>query len=175
MLYIIVPAIVAFYSWYAGFFSKPYTDMVGKLPTSGTYRSRRTSTIQKIIIHHSAMDPKLPIRHIADYHTKPEPQGRGWPGIGYHFVITQDGTVYRTNPVDRISYHVSGHNTNSIGICMHNTLQHYPPPRRQLYATRALIRKLRRDHPTIQETPIFHNELSSTECPGRFVTKDMFK
>ena len=64
------------------------------------------------MIHHSATDDGSPEAY-ARYHV----QTRGWPGIGYHFVIQKDGGIYQTNRLDTISYHVSGQNTNSIGIC----------------------------------------------------------
>lgn len=43
---------------------------------------------------------------------------RGFVMIGYHYVITRDGTVQIGRPVNTIGAHVEGHNANSIGICM---------------------------------------------------------
>ena len=43
---------------------------------------------------------------------------RGWSGIGYHYVIREDGTVDRGRPEYWIGSHVAGHNMNSLGICM---------------------------------------------------------
>ena len=43
--------------------------------------------------------------------------GRGWEGIGYHYVILEDGTIQKGRWVDYMGAHVKGHNLNSIGIC----------------------------------------------------------
>ena len=43
---------------------------------------------------------------------------RGWAGIGYHYVIREDGTVERGRPDYWVGSHVAGHNANSLGICL---------------------------------------------------------
>lgn len=43
---------------------------------------------------------------------------KGWLKIGYHFVITRDGTLQKGRDLDEVGAHVAGHNHNSIGICM---------------------------------------------------------
>lgn len=43
---------------------------------------------------------------------------RGWSGIGYHYVIVEDGTVQAGRPHYWPGAHVKGHNTNSLGICL---------------------------------------------------------
>lgn len=37
-------------------------------------------------------------------------------GLGYHYIIFEDGTIFRQNPIDRVANHCRGHNANSIGI-----------------------------------------------------------
>ncbi|MEE4013917.1 peptidoglycan-binding domain-containing protein [Roseibium sp. FZY0029] len=46
-------------------------------------------------------------------------KARGWSGVGYHFFIKKDGTVQTGRPIEKIGAHVAGHNTGSIGICLH--------------------------------------------------------
>ena len=41
----------------------------------------------------------------------------GWSDIGYHYVIYRDGSIHLGRDVDKIGSHISGHNSNSIGIC----------------------------------------------------------
>lgn len=36
--------------------------------------------------------------------------------LGYHFIIFEDGTVFRMNPLAVVANHCKGHNANSIGI-----------------------------------------------------------
>jgi len=66
-------------------------------------------------------------------HCSDSPQGRGddvhdidrwhlqrWgsrSGVGYHYVILEDGTIQKGRWVDAIGSHVRGHNAHSIGIC----------------------------------------------------------
>lgn len=42
----------------------------------------------------------------------------GWACIGYHYVIKRDGTLEEGRQEQQIGAHVSGHNVNSLGICM---------------------------------------------------------
>lgn len=42
---------------------------------------------------------------------------RGFRKIGYHFVIDLDGTIELGRPLGEIGAHVTGHNSESIGIC----------------------------------------------------------
>lgn len=65
-------------------------------------------------------------------HTSASPQGRGddaetihrwhlengWSGIGYHYVITEDGEIQKGRPDYWTGAHVYGYNTGSLGICL---------------------------------------------------------
>ncbi|MCD8391539.1 MAG: N-acetylmuramoyl-L-alanine amidase, partial [Firmicutes bacterium] len=44
-------------------------------------------------------------------------KANGWAGIGYHFFVRKDGSIYRGRPLDKMGAHVSGYNNKSIGIC----------------------------------------------------------
>lgn len=68
-----------------------------------------------LVVHCSATQPKASFtwKTIDQMHRQ-----RGWLGIGYHFVICTDGTIQRGRPLDAIGAHVSGHNSDSIGICL---------------------------------------------------------
>ena len=41
----------------------------------------------------------------------------GGKHIGYHFLIYTDGTIVKTKNLEHMGQHVSGANSNSIGIC----------------------------------------------------------
>lgn len=43
-------------------------------------------------------------------------KAHGWADIGYHYVVRLDGTIEAGRDVDIIGAHVSGHNSNSIGV-----------------------------------------------------------
>ena len=46
---------------------------------------------------------------------------RGWDGIGYHYVIVDDGGIQRGRPHYWTGSHVQSHNTNNLGICLIGT------------------------------------------------------
>ncbi|MCK7615168.1 peptidoglycan recognition protein family protein [Roseibium sediminicola] len=73
-------------------------------------------TVHTTWLHCSASDnPKHDDVSVIDAWHK----ARGWSGVGYHFFIKKDGTVQTGRPINRIGAHVAGHNTGSIGICLH--------------------------------------------------------
>ena len=45
-------------------------------------------------------------------------KGRGWTGIGYHYVIKADATIERGRPRWAQGAHDEGENARSIGICV---------------------------------------------------------
>lgn len=69
----------------------------------------------KIIVHCSATKPSMDIdaKEIDRWHRR-----NGWLMIGYHYVIKRDGCVQIGREEDVIGAHVSGHNDDSVGICM---------------------------------------------------------
>lgn len=75
--------------------------------------------IRKIVIHCSASrncDPSVTRDVIDRWHRE-----RGWRMVGYHYVIEVDGQMQIGRPETRVGAHVSGHNEDSIGICMVGT------------------------------------------------------
>jgi len=132
--------------------------------------------LDEIIVHCAATPPdwlsgkdlKTKIKTIRAWHVN----DRGWSDIGYHFVIDRDGAVGTGRSVAVAGAHTSGHNANSIGICLlggkgswptDRFSDHYTPE--QAKALYTLIEELRADHPTIV-TVNGHNQYSSKGCPG---------
>lgn len=70
--------------------------------------------INYIIIHCSATPENRPFS-CADLEAAH--LSRGFLGIGYHYYIRRDGTVYNTRSLARPGAHAIGYNANSIGIC----------------------------------------------------------
>lgn len=138
-------------------------DIVAALPKgTGTYRKRKLTDISGIVIHHSASDFGTAF-DFANWHI-----GRGWPGIGYHFVISADGTVNQTNNIDTVSYHVADHNTANVGICLVGNLSNHPPTAKQLTSLKALIQHVN----TVVGKKLIvrgHRDLNATECPGKMM------
>lgn len=138
-------------------------DITNELPKgAGSYPTRPLEAINMFVLHHSATTSGDPWAY-ARYHV----QNNGWPGIGYHFVIQKDGKVYQTNKLTTSSYHASGVNSQSIGICLTGSYDNSQPPAAQYTALIGLLRHLR---DTLGQKPIYgHNQFSSKSCPGSAV------
>lgn len=134
-------------------------DITAQLPKNGSYGKRQISQIVRFVIHHSATssgDPWQYARYQIDKH--------GWPGIGYHFVIQKDGTIYQTNDLATISYHVGGSNTGSVGFCLTGNYEIETPPAAQINSLVWLLKKLSSE---LGQKPIEpHRAFSATQCPG---------
>lgn len=76
---------------------------------------KKITRVNKLVVHTSATPPSMDIgvREIDQWHRK-----RGWLKVGYHFVIRRDGTVEIGRKRDEMGAHVSGHNSDSLGICL---------------------------------------------------------
>jgi len=53
------------------------------------------------------------IKDIRKWHV----QERGWSDVGYHYIILLDGTIQLGRDLKTTGAHVSGYNSNSIGVC----------------------------------------------------------
>ncbi len=71
--------------------------------------------INKIILHCAATKPSMDIgtKEIREWHL-----ARGWVDIGYHFVIRRNGLIERGRALEQVGAHTTGHNAESIGICL---------------------------------------------------------
>lgn len=124
--------------------------------------------INKIIIHCSATPPSMDIGviEIDRWH-----RDRGWSEIGYHYVITRSGVIEDGRPVDKIGAHVSGHNKDSIGICLvggveEGNVSHAQDnfTDKQWDSLRRLLMMLTVDYK--RATIHGHNEYAAKACPS---------
>lgn len=125
-----------------------------------TYGIRAVEAVDTIVVHHSAGSTN--IEAIANYHV----HTRGWPGIGYHFCIQPDGTVYQVNRLTTRSYHTGNHNHHTVGICLLGNFHSQRPPEAQLEALDALIDYLMENELKNVEDVQPHRHFNQTECPG---------
>ncbi|KEH90707.1 hypothetical protein Z965_11600 [Clostridium novyi A str. BKT29909] len=90
---------------------------------------------------------------------------KGWSGIGYHYFVRKDGSIYKGRPDNAIGAHCKGHNTNTLGICAEGDYMKESMPAAQKQAIIALCIYLKKKYPAI----VFkgHKEAPySTNCPG---------
>jgi len=58
-------------------------------------------------------------------------KAKGWGGIGYHFVIADDGTLICARPTILKGAHVGLHNTNNLGVNCPGTTGDRPTPQQK--------------------------------------------
>lgn len=126
-------------------------------------KSRNTKVINKIVLHHRAGNGD--VESIHNQHLK-----QGWAGIGYHFYIRKDGTVYQGRPVEYVGSHCPSNNTNSIGICFEGNFTKEVPTLEQIKVGKELVKELRTKYKTIQRV-FNHRDLCKTLCPATDLVK----
>lgn len=112
----------------------------------------------KLVLHHAEAS-KCTVQDIHSWHLS-----NGWSGIGYHYFIRKDGSIYKGRPDGAIGAHCQGSNTNTLGICFEGNYMKETMPTAQYNAGIDLIKYLIGKYGNL---PIYgHKELLATECPG---------
>lgn len=119
--------------------------------------SKRNKT-NRIILHHSQATT-CSVEDIHQWHLK-----NGWSGIGYHFLVRKDGTIYQGRPEDTIGAHAKGANNDSIGICAEGNFMHEKMNSLQLNALIELVSYLKKKYGITKV--LRHKDVCSTDCPG---------
>lgn len=120
--------------------------------------TKRTRT-EQIFLHHAAAKG-LSVEDIHRMH-----KNNGWSGIGYHYYIKQDGTIYEGRPANTIGAHASGSNSNSIGICFEGNFENEYMTEAQKNAGKELVAYLK----DIYNISVVkgHRDVNATACPGK--------
>lgn len=141
---------------------------------AGTPAYRDPSVVKDLIFHHGDDDWNTSPLAIDAQH-----RSQGWDGIGYHFVITKDGTIYRGRPINMIPAAAEGDNYASIDVCWCGDFQpgtegyDGTPSPEQIASAKTLSVYLHQTVPTIQRIG-GHRDVSywvgcpgdATACPG---------
>ena len=123
-----------------------------------------------IVIHHTASSGGT-VEAIHESHL-----GRGWDGIGYHFVIGNgsgmaDGEV---TPAGRWREQMHGahagkneYNQHGIGICLVGNFDESHPSAAQLASVKRLVATLKHEYKVPSSNVIAHRDVKATACPGK--------
>lgn len=122
----------------------------GKLTT-------RKSTLY-IVLHHRAGSGTVQSIHSSHL-------ANGWAGIGYHFYVRKDGTVYRGRPQDKVGAHCPACNAVSVAVCFEGNFQNETMSAEQKEAGHDLVDALRHAYPNAEV--LKHNDFDATACPGK--------
>ncbi len=120
--------------------------------------TKRTGTTNYIVLHHAEAS-KCTAQDIHRWHL-----ANGWAGIGYHYFVRKDGSVYRGRPYNTIGAHCQGFNSNSVGICAEGKYETEIMPEAQKNAIIELCRELLTMYPGAKI--VGHGDLNATSCPG---------
>lgn len=115
-----------------------------------------------IAIHHS-----LTLTGSAESYANYHIDNHGWPGVGYSFVIEQDGTIKHCNDINLRTYHVGASNDFAIGICLTGDFRTQKPTKAQEESLRLLHEVLKSAMPNYKRTR-GHNEFPGyalKQCP----------
>jgi N-acetyl-anhydromuramyl-L-alanine amidase AmpD len=149
---------------------KKIINAINSFPRYGKWAKRQLSEVTDITIHHGASSRTATIEDYNRWHT----QEKGWPSIGYHYVIDQKGNIFQTNYIDSLTYHNGFNNTYAIGVAMIGNFDEYPIPKAQKESLVYLIKFLKKKKalPKLKRL-IGHKEYAGkTACPGRYTDMD---
>lgn len=128
----------------------------------------RTKTT-KIVLHHADAS-NCTVNMVHNWHLN-----NGWSGIGYHFLVRKDGTVYEGRPLNAIGSHCLGQNNDSIGICFEGNFEKEKMGSEQLKVGTELVLDLMKRF-NIPTSKIYgHKDLLATSCPGKNFPLSHFK
>lgn len=138
------------YNWSGGFLNRSKTDY--------------------IVLHH-AEAVTCTAQDVHSWH-----RANGWTGIGYHFFVRKDGTIYRGRPINVVGAHVQGMNSCSVGICAEGDYhtKDKSMPQAQKKAIIELVKYLKENYYPNAKI-VGHKEIGDSNCPGKYYPLDEIK
>jgi len=131
-----------------------------------------TSTVpNRVTIHHTvtptndSMSVAARLRQIQAFHM----YSMGWCDIGYNFLISRDGRVWRGRGRNVLGAHVADHNSGNVGISFIGTYSSTKANQSQRCGAAAMLRWLHGKVPAIKlnrDDIKGHRQYAATECPG---------
>lgn len=135
------------------------TIQESNLSFRGEMEKRKTTA--RVVLHHAAA-AVCSVEDIHRWHL-----ANGWCGMGYHFLVRKDGSVWRGRPEDTVGAHAYGANADSIGVCFEGNFEHETMPDVQRRAGAALVADLLARYRLSPADVIRHSDVCATACPGR--------
>ncbi|MGE5601478.1 MAG: N-acetylmuramoyl-L-alanine amidase, partial [Nitrososphaerales archaeon] len=139
-------------------------DKIGKLAQGPTpYPRRDLGSLRRVVVHHTVTPGNITPERLAQAAVQ-----RGLPGITYHYLITGDGTIYATQPLDALisQTNKAGVNADSIGVALAGNFTNTVPTEAQMTAAAALISYLLGRFNLPISAVVGAREVSQTASPG---------
>ncbi|TNE56818.1 MAG: T9SS type A sorting domain-containing protein [Bacteroidetes bacterium] len=160
-----------------------YVDRAGwdGPPTQEAGCTPQYTNVTHLFVHHQAGVANPPYGAVVKAIWQQHVYSNGWCDIGYNWVIAPDGTVFegRAGGNNVVGAHVTGHNVNSMGVCMLGNFQSDQPTPAALESLRRLLAWKSCDsgidpvaasvHPasgTSLNNISGHRDAGATLCPG---------
>jgi hypothetical protein len=122
-------------------------------------------------IHHTvnptidSASPQARLRQIQSFHMFT----RGWCDIGYNYLVSRDGRIWRGRGAGVVGAHVANNNTGNVGISFMGTHTSTAPTSTQMCHVARLLRRLSMDHGAldlVRSDVKGHRQYGGTSCPG---------
>lgn len=128
--------------------------------------NRPLNQVEYLVVHHTVTSHEATPDDIALLH-----KARGWGGIGYHFVITKDGTCYYVGDIGTARANVADMNEKVIGVALVGDFTKYDPTDEQIHSAHVLLEHFLFQTPALSNVGnwgdvVGHKELTATACPG---------
>ncbi len=120
--------------------------------------TKRAAT-KYIILHHRGGNGDVQSIHMQ--HIKENK----WVGIGYHFYVRKDGSVYRGRPINVWGAHCINYNDKSVAVCFEGNFENETMSAAQIKAGQELVSYLKGLYPSAEIKK--HKDFDSTACPGK--------
>tara|TARA_R110000822_G_scaffold60323_4_gene150394 strand:+ start:500 stop:913 length:414 start_codon:yes stop_codon:yes gene_type:complete len=123
--------------------------------------------VNKIIVHCTATPEgrDVTVDEIRRWHV----EERNWSDIGYHWIVTLNGTLERGRPEHIQGAHAKGFNKNSVGLCYVGGVDKDMTPKDtrtkgQKETLKCILEDLKDRYPNAEI--IGHRDVSSKACPS---------
>lgn len=120
----------------------------------------KIGNVDTIVLHHSGVTVLQSVETIHNYHKNTN----GWAGIGYHYYVRKDGSIYKGRDEKYAGAHCPGKNSTSIGICAEGDFEQEQMSEVQKNAIIELIADIKTRY-NIKEIG-GHKDYIATSCPG---------
>lgn len=127
------------------------------LKFNGRFSYRQSTSM--IVLHHAAAKT-CSVYDVHSWHI-----GNGWIGIGYHYFVRKDGSIYRGRPENAVGAHATGVNSTSIGICAEGDFMTEAMATAQMNAIIALVADIEKRYGNKLKV-VRHMDVGYTDCPG---------
>ncbi len=142
------------------------------LQFNGGFSKRMRTTA--IVEHHSGVTVLQSVQTIHDYYLhKVDPDGSTYVGIGYHYYVRKDGSIWRGRPEYARGGHAGKANDYSIGICCEGDFTSEIMGQAQYEALLWLNKDIISRNGNLDI--LKHSDVMPTSCPGNNFPFDVLK